>query len=114
MGWKNWSYARKGLLIGIFLGLLFLLYTLLTNCHTSFGGPNGCHAQWDLGLAMLEFLILFPSMILLPILGISFEGVLWKIFRIISPIIFFGLLGLLIGLIVGKIKSSKKIEKNKK
>jgi hypothetical protein len=39
---KNMSITKKGLLIGLCIGIIFGIYSNITNCHTSPGGPNGC------------------------------------------------------------------------
>jgi uncharacterized membrane protein YeaQ/YmgE (transglycosylase-associated protein family) len=106
MGWKEMSFAKKGLLIGIIVGLLFGFYSNITDCHTSWGGPSGCNNSFELYIAGFEFLLwlipyaLFGSLI--PDTTAAFRVLLF-----ISPIIFFGVIGLLGGWITGKIKSKK-------
>ena len=106
MAWRDIGYAKKGLIIGLLIGVIFGIYSNVTNCHTSPGGPSGCQNSFELFIAGIEFLLMIgPYLLFIAIIPDTFA---FRILIFLSPIIFFSLIGLLIGWILGKIKSSRK------
>jgi len=109
MAWKDWSYTKKGLIIGLVFGWFFGVYSNISTCHTGLAG--GCFSI----RSAIEFFISFPISFPISILLMdTFESLSRSELKfvsgailLISPIIFFGLLGLLIGWIIGKIKGEK-------
>ena len=104
MGFKDWSYTKKGTIVGAIIGLIGVLIAypiLLSRIGDTFG---------------LEYYLLAPFYLLTPILSLLICGYetnpgCWKAMNYIGAlltILIFSGIGTLIGLIISKIKSSKK------
>jgi len=89
MGWKNWSYTKKGLLMGIFIWILLELSAILIYKISGLFG------------AIISAIAVFPCMLLF---GDALSQTRIIILYLIG-LIFYGAVGALIGFIVGKIKS---------
>lgn len=105
MAWRDIGYAKKGLIIGLLIGIAFGIYSNVTNCHTSPGGPSGCQNSFELFIAGIEFFLMIGPYLLFKSI-IPDTRFTFRILIFISPIIFFSLIGLFIGWVIGKIKSS--------
>ena len=99
MGWKNWPAWLKGGIICLFL------YGAITLILLPFGYPSGC--QW----------LCFPYWIIPTFIGsglISYPfsmltgSDLWDEFGLIGAIVFYFIIGAIIGWIVGKVKNRNK------
>lgn len=99
------SITKKGLIIGLCIGIIFGIYSNITGCHTSPGGPNGCSNSFQLFVAGVEFILwIIPVLLFKLVPGIidteSMSG--FKIILFIGPIVVFSLLGLLIGFLLNR------------
>ncbi len=108
--WSSLSRTKKGLIIGLCIGILFGIYSITTSCHASFGGSSGCANQFQLLVAAIEFLLLLPFVLLTVLLfrwnpgpGYSLG---FKISTFISIVLVFAIIGLLVGFIAGKVRNS--------
>ncbi len=112
----NLSSTKKGLIIGIVIGLLFGFYNLISDCHIGLGSttanPPGCENSIEFLLAGIET---WTYVIISALFGFIINSLLYKgygsiiipLIQILSPIIVYGLLGLLIGWIVKKFRPSQ-------
>jgi hypothetical protein len=99
------STSKKGLLIGLCLGIAFIVYNNFSGCHTSFGGPNGCHGMIQTYIAILAFIFFFIILVLLrQIPSLTNYSFLPEIILFALIIISFGLFGMLFGFIFDRIK----------
>ena len=106
MNWKKLSPVKKGFLIGVLTGLLFGIYSNITTCHTGLiDGPIGCNNSLELYIAFFEFILWAVPVLLLSWLPDFLDTVVYRLSFFISPIILFGLVGLFLGKVSGKIIS---------
>ena len=94
MGWKNWSYVKKGAIVGAGIPFLWYVVSFIWNiflCKSLFCG------EWGL-------LPLMPLEVFFFILKIQTN--IYTLF--VYSLILFVILGALIGYIIGKIKSKNK------
>lgn len=105
MNWKNLSHSKKGLIVGIAIGLVFALYSNIAQCHPQIlgGGVDACKNSAQLIVGIIEFLIYFIFAPIVSFLPFSAE-IKFRILLIISPIILFGLIGFLFGFLKDKAK----------
>lgn len=92
----------KGLISGLFVGVIMAGYSNITACHPAIlgGGTEACANSFQLILGMFEFLLYFPVTALVGTLGIPLEGdVGFRILLTISPLVFFGVIGVVVGLL---------------
>ena len=105
------SITKKGLVVGLCIGIIFGIYSITTNCHTSPGGPDGCNNSLQLSIAVVEFCLhIIPVLLFSKVPGLfdlANTAIGFKIVLFVSPVIVFGLIGLLIGFIINKSKKSK-------
>ena len=94
MGWKNLSYWLKGGIIGIIVLIILFIIGLILDLIIR---PSFFPYTF-----MMIFLPLIPFMFIIEAFGIDFGDV----FLFIAPPAYFTI-GVIIGLIVGKIKSKK-------
>jgi len=99
------SITKKGLLIGLCIGIIFGIYSNITNCHTSPGGPSGCDNSLQLLIAMFEFCLwIVPVLLLNWIPGFVDSTIGFKIILFIIPVVVFSLIGLFSGFAINKVK----------
>jgi len=90
MGWKDWPYWLKGGVIGLIAGIIDIIAALAFQAPTCEIGAT-CPQQHIIG--KIALLLIYP----LQILGKSIPTV-------ITILIYFFIIGAIIGLIVGKVK----------
>lgn len=92
MGWKNWpGWVKGGVIIDIIYIILFLIFIR--------GEP--------LNLIILEFPA-FPILMLLPFIGVELSGGSGLAFLFLILLIYYFILGAIIGYIIGRIKQKRK------
>jgi len=102
MKWKRILIYKYGIFIGMFIGLLFGVYSNITDCHTNPGGPSGCEDKFELRVAVFEFFLY-----LIPLLLIAtwiHSEIIWRMFILLWPAVIFGLFGLLLDWAIRKVK----------
>ena len=113
MSWKELSITKNGLLIGIIIGILFGFYSLVSDCHIGLyntgSNPTGCNNFLEFLFAgvetwiMIFFEIIF-GFIINPLMAKGYAQIVKITLQLLSPIIIFGLVGILIGFIVKKLR----------
>lgn len=101
------SISKKGLLIGLCVGIVFGIYFNTTDCVANPHGTYGCD---NLPQAIIAggalFLVIIPYVILIDSGIINPESlIMYKITLFLIPILVFGLVGLIVGFTVNKIKT---------
>jgi len=106
MTWENLSHRKKGLIMGLVIGLIFAFYSNVTKCHPRIlgSGVSSCNNSFQVIIGIIEFLIYFPFSFLVSFLPFSFS-VNFKILLAISPLTIFGLAGSLFGSLRERFKS---------
>ena len=119
MGWKDWSYVKKGIILAaiiyLLLVFLFFLSSYLFGCKIMDEYSNRC-LVWGL----LGGIIYLPSSLFF--IGINgkinyswvnhFSPVLAEVVFIFLGLVIYIVIGALIGWIVGKIKSRNEVKNN--
>jgi len=115
MGWKNYSYPKKGFVIGIIIGILIvslgLSYSSSFDCEFGFAHSVNC-SNLDVTIIIVGFILYLPLVILGSIFGnllssnqIALNIINWTLNILAIP--YMGALGALIGWLIQKIKSKK-------
>ena len=99
MGWKNWSYAKRGLLIGVVIWLVLNLVSLINQIVSGLP-PNSL----QLFLSSIVYILGFPAVLIGGALNYGGAGFVGVILFYIGTLICFALWGALIGWIIKKIK----------
>lgn len=92
MSWERWSPTRKGLAIGVLLGVAFALVSLLVTCHPRAvdGRSNECSGMPMLLFGTAEFLFFIPIGALSFLLGVELS---LPVQLIAGPVLTLGILG---------------------
>jgi len=112
MGWKNWSYVRKGFVIGVIIWLIVIVFFKVSGLMSPEEIPIGLEGycgynSFQDSILKALFIIGFPLIFLGgPCLSTIGPTGVWGFW--IGSFISFILWGLLIGWIYGKIKSRNK------
>jgi len=94
MGWKNWSYWLRGGIISVIIYLILLLITFL--CAENASGE---------GFVCLLFFV--PTLLLMPLYQAIFGYPEPVYLAYVFFVIFWFVIGAVVGLIIGKIKRRK-------
>lgn len=121
--WQEKTLSKKGLIIGILIGLIIASHYSFTDCHLSVGGPVGTCPdsgfwfqvavfEFHLGIValFLSFLIIIPFLpfeLLFAFLGIPLGN--YYFYIDLSIILIFALIGLFVGFLSNQLK---KVYKN--
>lgn len=90
--------------MGLCVGILFGIYSNVTSCHASFGGSSGCANQLQSLIAVAEFLLSIPLILLFSwIPGFQNSMLIFRVIVSISPVLFLGIVGSFAGYIIDKI-----------
>lgn len=108
---KEKSLIKKVFMAGLLAGLVFAVYSNLTDCHPQIlgAGVEACDNKLEIWLGMFEFLIYFPIAALFGFLGLGYlfgPDCGFQILITLSPVVVFSLIGLIVGLILSKIVKS--------
>jgi len=110
MGWKDWSYVKKGAIIGIVLGIILTLIGLLVSFKCPVGFADSVSSEGIcksyITLLAVPFIGITLSILLIQYYLFNIEGL--NLAMSLSPFIFTlisFLIGTFIGWFVGKIKT---------
>ncbi|MFH1585905.1 MAG: hypothetical protein ABIB79_04000 [archaeon] len=119
IGWKDWSYAKRGFIIGLVIGIFLVMYLMFFGCNPmspTLGG-RGCTNFFQETIALLSFIIILPLMMIFSVIYSFLDKKGFEVYNTpltdfinsVSYILIYlavlSVLGTIIGFIIGKIKS---------